>query len=356
MYKRIIITSDWHFGIRSNNLDWFEIMKDYHESFFIPWLEENVQEGDVMYHLGDVFDNRQNVNLLIASYAIDLFERLSRIVPIHIIVGNHDIYRKNTNEVTSVDILKHIPNITIHKEPIVHKYKEAKCLLMPWRRDKEHEQETLAEYKNVDYLFCHSEVKGVRTTSNPHVKLEEGNDVNLFKRFKRVYSGHIHYAQRFSNVNFVGNPHHMTRSDRGNKKGIWLLDMETGTESFYENTRSPIFLKYKMSSILDETVETLQEKFSNNFIDLQVSSKFITSCNISTLINLLESHARKIELDIQEEENLDVEGFEIDENVSGEFDILNISKTYIDSTSYDEELKERLLKSIKSLYLKVNED
>ena len=44
MYKRIIITSDWHFGIRSNNLDWFEIMKDYHESFFIPWLEENWQK------------------------------------------------------------------------------------------------------------------------------------------------------------------------------------------------------------------------------------------------------------------------------------------------------------------------
>jgi len=355
MYKRIIITSDWHFGIRSNNLDWFEIMKDYHESFFIPWLNENVQEGDVIYHLGDVFDNRQNVNLLIASYAIDLFERLSRIAPIHIIVGNHDIYRKNTNEVTSVDILKHIPNITIHKEPTVHKYKGIKCLLMPWRRDKEHEQETLAEYDKVDYLFCHSEVKGVRTTSNPHVKLEEGNDLNLFRKFKRVYSGHIHYAQRFSNVNFVGNPHHMTRSDRGNKKGIWLLDMETGSESFYENNRSPIFLKYKMSSVLEETVESLQQKFSNNFVDLQVTSKFLSNCNISTLINLLESHSRKIELDIQEEE-VEIEDFEVDENVSGEFDILNISKTYIDSTSYDENLKERLLKSIKNLYLKVNED
>ena len=355
MYKRIIITSDWHFGIRSNNLDWFGIMKDYHESFFIPWLEENIQEGDVIYHLGDVFDNRQNVNLLIASYAIDLFERLSRIAPIHIIVGNHDIYRKNTNDITSVDILKHIPNITIHKEPIVHTYGKTKCLLMPWRKDKEHEQETLGEFKNVDYLFCHSEVKGVRTTSNPHIKLEEGNDLNLFKRFKKVYSAHIHFAQRFSNVNFVGNPHHMTRSDRGNKKGIWLLDMKTRTESFYENTHSPVFVKYKMSSILEESVESLEEKFSNNFVDLQVSSKFLSNCNISTLLNMLETTARKIELDIQDD-NIETDGVEIDENISGEFDILNISRTYVDSTSYDEELKERLLNSIKSLYLKVNED
>ncbi len=355
MYKRIVITSDWHFGIRSNNLDWFDIMKDYHESFFIPWLKENIQEGDAIYHLGDVFDNRQNVNLLIASYAIDLFERLSRIAPIHIIVGNHDIYRKNTNDITSVDILKHIPNITIHKEPIVHNYGKTKCLLMPWRKDKEHEQETLAEYKNIDYLFCHSEVKGVRTTSNPHIKLEEGNDLNLFKSFKRVYSGHIHFSQRFANVNFVGNPHHMTRSDRGNKKGIWLLDMSNGVETFYENTHSPIFLKYKMSSLLEETVESLQEKFSNNFIDLQVTSKFLTTCNISTLLNMLETYARKIELDIQEEE-IGVDETEIEENLSGEFDILNISKTYIDSTSYDDELKERLLKSIKALYLKINED
>ena len=355
MNKRIIITSDWHFGIRSNNLDWFEIMKDYHESFFIPWLEENIQEGDVIYHLGDVFDNRQNVNLLIASYAIDLFERLSKIAHIHIILGNHDIYRKNTNDITSVDILKHIPNITIHKEPAIHTYGKIKCLLMPWRKDKDHEQESLAKYKNIDYLFCHSEVKGVRTTSNPHIKLEEGNDVNLFKGFKRVYSGHIHFTQRFSNVNFVGNPHQMTRSDRGNKKGVWLLDANSGSESFYENTHSPVFLKYKMASVLEETVESLQHKFLNNFVDLQLSSNFLSTCNISTLLSMLETSARKIELDIQDDivENEEVE---IDENISGEFNILNISRTYIDSTPYDKELRERLMNSIKTLYLKVNED
>lgn len=355
MNKRIIITSDWHFGIRSNNLDWFDIMKDYHESFFIPWLEENIQEGDVIYHLGDVFDNRQNVNLLIASYAIDLFERLSKIAHIHIILGNHDIYRKNTNDITSVDILKHIPNITIHKEPAIHTYGKIKCLLMPWRKDKDHEQESLAEYKNIDYLFCHSEVKGVRATSNPHIKLEEGNDVNIFKKFKRVYSGHIHFTQRFSNVNFVGNPHHMTRSDRGNKKGIWILDTNSGSESFYENTHSPVFLKYKMTSVLEETVESLQHKFLNNFVDLQVSSDFLSTCNISTLLSMLETSARKIELDIQDNA-VENEEVEIDENMSGEFNILNISRTYIDSTSYDKELRERLMNSIKTLYLKVNED
>ena len=355
MNKRIIITSDWHFGIRSNNLDWFDIMKDYHESFFIPWLKENIQEGDVIYHLGDVFDNRQNVNLLIASYAIDLFERLSKIAHIHIILGNHDIYRKNTNDITSVDILKHIPNITIHKEPTIHTYGKIKCLLMPWRKDKDHEQESLAEYKNIDYLFCHSEVKGVRATSNPHIKLEEGNDVNIFKKFKRVYSGHIHFAQRFSNVNFVGNPHHMTRSDRGNKKGIWILDTNSGSESFYENTHSPVFLKYKMTSVLEETVESLQNKFLNNFVDLQVSSDFLSTCNISTLLSMLETSARKIELDIQDNA-VENEEVEIDENMSGEFNILNISRTYIDSTPYDKEVRERLMNSIKTLYLKVNED
>jgi hypothetical protein len=70
---------------------------------------------------------------------------------------------------------------------------------------------------------------------------------------------------------------------------------------------------------------------------------------------MLETTARKIELDIQDD-NVENDDVEIDENISGEFDILNISRTYVDSTSYDEELKERLLNSIKSLYLKVNED
>ena len=351
MNKRIIITSDWHFGIRSNNLDWFDIMKDYHESFFIPWLKENIQEGDVIYHLGDVFDNRQNVNLLIASYAIDLFERLSKIAHIHIILGNHDIYRKNTNDITSVDILKHIPNITIHKEPTIHTYGKIKCLLMPWRKDKDHEQESLAEYKNIDYLFCHSEVKGVAL--NAKVKNEHGSDVNQYNKYDAVYSGHIHYRQRLGKLNMVGVPYQLTRSDSGNQKGFWLVDLSNMEEQFFENHTSPKFVKFDLAKLYNTPIGDFKEVIRNNYVDLFVPSKIATTSALGRLINEIQHISRRIEPNIYDENDIvDKDLYDLGdiEEMYKQYDIMKLCDVYIDGMQMDAEVKERIKNKVRIVY------
>jgi DNA repair exonuclease SbcCD nuclease subunit len=353
MANRIIFSSDWHFGIRSNNLEWFEIAKDYFENFFLPWLDDNVKEGDVFYCLGDVFDNRQTMNLMVASYAIDLFERIGQRLPVYIIVGNHDIYRKNSNDISSVDILRHIKNVTVYKEPEVHTFGKTKCLLMPWRRDKEHEKETLNSYKKIDYVFCHSEVRGLRVNPNPYVIHEGGNSVEIYEGYKGMYSGHIHYSQRNKNVTFVGNIFQMTRSDRNNAKGIWTLEPETGVETFVENNHSPKFIKYGIESLFEKTIDELREEFKNNFIDIKVDRATFSNYNVSLLLNLLEGSARSIQTEVFERDE-DTEN-EIEE-MSNDYDIMNISRRFIDSSNYDEKIKERLLTSVESLYQKVNQE
>jgi len=353
--KRIIMSSDWHLGARSNNLEWFEIMRDHFDNFFIPWLEKNVQPGDVLYHLGDVFDNRQNVNLLVGNYTIELFERLGKILPVYIIVGNHDIYRKHTNDVTSVDMLKWIPNVKVYKEAVVHKIGKMNCLLMPWRRDDEHEKETINSHPGMDYLFCHSEVRGSRLSPNPTVKHEGGNEITTFKKFRRVYSGHIHYAQVIKNFNFIGNPYQMTRSDRGNRKGIWILDVESGAEEFVENNYSPKFLKFDISELYDLSLAEVKDLFRNNFVDLQIPSSLVAQYNISLLMNLLDGIPRKIEPEIYDDGiQMEAESIEIDESEKNDFNILHISRRFIESTNYDEEIKKKLQESILELYDKLN--
>lgn len=351
--NRIIFTSDWHFGIRSNNLEWFEIAKDYFENFFLPWLEYNVKDGDVFYCLGDVFDNRQTMNLMVASYAIDLFERIARKLPVYVIVGNHDIYRKNTNDISSVDILRHISNVTVYKEPEVHEFNGTKCLLMPWRRDKNHEKETLDAYKNIDYVFCHSEVKGLRINPNPYVTHEGGNDADIYRNYKGMYSGHIHYSQRNKNITFVGNIFQMTRSDRNNPKGIWTLEPETGVETFVENNHSPKFIKYEIESLFERTIEELRAEFKNNFIDIKVDRSTFANYNVSLLLNLLEGSARSIQTDVYESGEDEAM---TDEQENSDYDIMNISRRFIDSSNYDDKIKERLLKTVEELYEKVNQE
>jgi DNA repair exonuclease SbcCD nuclease subunit len=350
---RIIFSSDWHFGVRSNNLEWFEISKDYFENFFLPWLDENIREGDVFYCLGDVFDNRQTMNLMVASYAIDLFERIAQRLPVYIIVGNHDIYRKNTNDISSVDILRHIKNVHVYKEPEVHEFKKSRCLLMPWRRDKEHEKETLAAHKNIDWVFCHSEVRGLRVNPNPYVIHEGGNSVEIYSGYKGMYSGHIHYAQRNKNVTFVGNIFQMTRSDRNNPKGVWTLEPDTGVEGFYENTRSPKFLKYSIESLYEKTIDELRKEFENNFVDIKVDRATFSNYNVSLLLNLLEGSARSIQTEVYESEEAESQTLADEIN---DYDVINISKRYIESSSYDDTLKERLLSTVENLYQKVNQE
>lgn len=353
--RRIWMVSDTHIGCRSNSVLWMNLIEDYFFKFFIPQVKKNYKKGDVLFHLGDVFDNRQSINLAAQNLAIKIFEELSKIFPeIHIIVGNHDIMRKNSNEITSVDCLKYIPNVTVHKNPKILEYGDAKCLLMPWRRDREHEKETLAEItEDIDYMFCHTETQGVQTSPSTKHLHEGGNDVSVFSRFKRVYSGHIHYRQEKKNFILVGNPYQMTRSDRGNQKGIYILDLNTGDHQFIENDHSPVFIRYYINNILDMTMGDIAKEIKGNFVDVFIPSNVLGQYNINSFMDYLDGIANRLDPKIFDEEV----GYDFDESsvndFKGDIDLMKISKDYINSLTYDDELKERLYNSVESLYKKV---
>jgi DNA repair exonuclease SbcCD nuclease subunit len=88
--NRVWILGDLHFGVRANSQEWLDIQKEFFEKYFIPTLKEHVKPGDVLVQVGDTFDNRQSINIKVLNYAVNLFERLGNILPVHVICGNHD--------------------------------------------------------------------------------------------------------------------------------------------------------------------------------------------------------------------------------------------------------------------------
>ena len=116
--NRAWVIGDVHFGIHSNSIDWLDIHKEYFNNFLMPTIIKNKKDGDVLFILGDVFDSRQSINVLILNEALNIFNELVDIIPIYIILGNHDVYYKNTNEVNSLKLLKYINNIYIIDTPI----------------------------------------------------------------------------------------------------------------------------------------------------------------------------------------------------------------------------------------------
>lgn len=137
---------------------------------------------------------------------------------------------------------------------------------MPWRRDAAHETETLAEYPQADLVYCHSEVKGIYL--NAKVRNEHGTEANIYDRYTRVYSGHIHFRQERGKLLMVGTPYQLTRSDANNAKGFDLVDLATMEESFFVNDLSPKFLKYNVTQLFDTTLGAFKAQIQNNFVDL----------------------------------------------------------------------------------------
>lgn len=347
--KRVWILGDIHFGVRSNSQEWLDIQKEFFEKQFIPTLKKNVKPGDVLVQVGDTFDNRQNINIKVLNYAVDLFERLGEILPVHIICGNHDIWAKKTNEITSIDSLKWIPNVQIYKDPKLLTWCNRKVLMMPWRRDVPHEIETLSKYPTADIIFCHSEVSGIYL--NDKVKNDHGTKPSTYRKYARVYSGHIHYRQEKEKLLMVGTPYELTRSDRGNQKGWDLVDLETMQETFFPNEISPKFLKFNITKLYDVKLGDFKEQIKNNFIDLYIPSKIATNNTLSELINRLHGISRKLEPNIyQDEDIIDKDFYDLDEEVYKNYNIMNLCNLYVDNLNYDDDTKQKLKSKLKQIH------
>ena len=351
--KRIWILGDMHMGIRANSLEWLQIQQDFYENVFIPTLQKNVREGDILVQVGDAFDNRQSINLKVLHYSINLFERLGEILPTHVIVGNHDIWAKKSNEITSIDSLKWIPNVQIYKEPELMQWHDKNILMMPWRRDPQHEAETLSEFPSTNIVFCHSEVRGIAL--NAKVKNMHGSDANTFDRYDAVYSGHIHYRQRKGQLRMVGTPYELTRSDSGNTKGFDLVDLTTMEETFFKNTVSPKFVKYNLAMLYNTPLGDFKREIENNFVDLFIPSKIATNASLSALINRVQRVARKIEPNIyQEQDIIDKDLHDMGE-IEGEFksyNILHLFDSYVEGMSVDTDMKQNIKSELKKIYEK----
>jgi calcineurin-like phosphoesterase family protein len=275
---KIHMISDTHFGIYQNNLDkWLNMMEDTFYKFVIPYLKENVKEGDILIHLGDLFDNRTSLPIIILNKVERILKDISDIVPIHIMVGNHDLYNKGSNDINSVRLFGYInKNITVYEKTETLEIGGKKIVFMPW---VEKRLDMIKELSNNlgDYLFCHSDLNGCKMHLNSVAHRNADKiDVDDFNKYKRVFSGHIHIRQVNKNFTFIGSLWQMDRNDYNDQKGITVLDLSNDTIDFIPNTYSPIFKKVKVISEGD--IEKLDElSNSKDYIDISISNSLLIS-------------------------------------------------------------------------------
>lgn len=354
--KRIFFITDTHLGVRNNSNEWIDIHRKFFFDWFIPFCRENYREGDVLFHLGDVFDSRQALNLRVLNLGIEIFEELSHIFKngIHIICGNHDIWGKNSNNINSLKALKWIPGIRIHEEPISMEVGKRSVFLMPWRKDHKEESECLRNAEFHDYLFCHTDIRGLMF--NRFTRIEEGITYQDLEKFRMVFSGHIHYSQRFEKIRMLGSPYQLTRSDSENTKGITILDLESEEEYFFENTVSPKFVRIPFNKILDSTPPQLDLLFRNNFVDILIDPQLAVKCPLGILSDMITSPIKITFTPISNPNELSGSDEFIFDLAGKNLSILDLVEEYVKSTNFEEDKKEKIIKTIKILYNKVSVD
>jgi hypothetical protein len=178
--------------------------------------------------MGDAFDSRKSIDYQSLEWAKRVvFEPLKN-YDVHMIVGNHDCYYKNTNSVNSPSLLlQTYPNISAYSSPQTIKVGGLDIMMVPWICSENYD-ETIKQIKKskAKIAMGHLELQGFRVNRNL-VMEEHGMDAKIFDKFDKVFSGHYHTRSDNGKIFYLGNTYEMYWNDVNDTRGFHIFDTET---------------------------------------------------------------------------------------------------------------------------------
>jgi DNA repair exonuclease SbcCD nuclease subunit len=233
---KIALITDTHWGVRNDSLAFLDYFEKFYNNVFFPTLEERGIK--TIIHLGDIVDRRKYINYVTLRRMKDVF--IDRCVKdgidLHVLIGNHDVPYKNTNDVNSMQELFDKNDIKYYSSAETVDF-GVPILMMPWINNSNYaEAMTKIEDTSAQILFGHLEVAGClmeRGMMNEH-----GLNIDVFKKFDVVASGHFHHRSNTKNVHYLGSPYEMTWGDYSDTKGFHIFDTEARTFEFIANPYS----------------------------------------------------------------------------------------------------------------------
>ena len=181
-----------------------------------------------------------------------------------LIIGNHDTFFKNTNDVNSPELLlNEYHNILPFSSPTDYSIDGCKILLMPWIcTDNYKECMEAIDESDADICFAHLELNGYQMWKGQDS--HEGFDPALFKNFTHVFTGHFHHRHTRGNITYLGNPYQMFWQDYNDVRGFHILDTNAISLEFIENPKPWEFIEFPISS---QDIQSLIFTYNNKVID-----------------------------------------------------------------------------------------
>jgi|TARA_R110001592_G_scaffold52601_7_gene161034 DNA repair exonuclease SbcCD nuclease subunit len=349
---KIALITDTHFGARNDSLAFNEYFYKFWEDVFFPYIKEN--NIDTVIHLGDVMDRRKFVSYKISSDFRKRFVKpfVDMGINLHIMVGNHDTYWKNTNEINSVDELlgdRH-SNIHMYSEAETVEFDGLPIHFIPWI-NAENYQSTIDGIKNTkaDMAMGHLEINGFEMHAG-HFS-ESGYPAQMFRKFDSVFSGHFHKKSDDGHIYYLGNTYQMTWSDDNCPKGFHVFDTSTREIERIINPYT-IFKKIYYDDTSRDWSKEDVEQYAGKFIKLIVVNKkdlYQFDRFVDRLLSV-QTHEVKI---VEDFSDLDASNVS-DEIMENAEDTTTLLERYVDELDVDLN-KDRLKSTMKSLYLEASD-
>lgn len=232
---KICLLGDTHFGVRNDSKIFHEYFEKFYSQVFFPYLKEH--GIDTVIQLGDLFDRRKYINFVSLTesrrYFFDQLKKLG--IHLHALVGNHDIFYKNTLSVNSPELLlKDYDNITIWKNHGTFDAASFPIDMIPWLCN-ENESDITEFIRSSVSPICigHFELMGFQFAKG--IESHEGMSSSVLENYDHVYSGHFHTRSTNKNITYVGTPYELFWSDYNDPKGFHVLDTTDQTVEFIRN-------------------------------------------------------------------------------------------------------------------------
>ena len=338
---KIGLITDTHYNFRKANKSFHEYFAKFYDDIFFPTLEK--RKIKTVIHLGDAFDSRKGVDYWALDWAkenvYDRFQDLG--ITVYNIVGNHDAYYKNSNEINAIDtLLQQYFNVVRVSKPAEYIIEGMKTVLLPWIcADNEKETFKLLEQTEAKVVFGHLELNGFSVY--PGQYQQEGLDKKVFQKFDRVYSGHYHTRSDDGKIFYLGNPYQMFWNDVDDIRGFNIFDTNEYELEKFDNPYSMFERIY-----YDETD---YKKFDTSYL---------TNKMVKIVVRKKEDHLKfdkfidsilKVNpLELKIVENIDVFDDDVDCSDITTEDTLGILDKYVQEADFDlnKDMVKKLLRDV----------
>jgi len=295
---KILLFSDMHVHPHKKSVD------RLHDCLkCLSWVFTQAEENDVDAILfgGDLLHERQKIDSYTFTEVFKILEKYqNKKFKTYLLLGNHDMWFANSWSVNSIypfGALNNFETITETKELRVA---DSSWHFVPYTHNPIDELSKLSQ-ENIEakFLLAHIAVDGAKLNSAgsiADVAIEHDGDMtkvdrNLFLKYKHVFFGHYHAAQKLAKyVEYIGSPLQLSFGEAHSEKHIILLDTNEYKIKYIENKFSPKHYYIKENELENYSKEDLEKSFvcilsentSDNVAKKEISKK-LENFNISTV-------------------------------------------------------------------------